>query len=123
LSYSFGTADNDYVVFLQTNNISGNPTTLDMWVYGDGAGHYLNVWIVDNEGQTWQVPLGRVTHSGWSLMSGQIAVGQNWPWTHISGPNNEVVDYPIRFRAFVLDDLANDYVGDGVIYLDDLSVR
>jgi hypothetical protein len=123
LSYSFGTADNDYVVFLQTNNISGNPTTLELWVYGDGAGHYLNVWIVDNEGQTWQVPLGRVTHSGWSLMSGQIAVGQNWPWTHISGPNNEAVDYPIRFRAFVLDDLANDYVGDGVIYLDDLSVR
>jgi tRNA A-37 threonylcarbamoyl transferase component Bud32 len=123
LSYTFGTADNDYVVFLQTNEISGNPTTLEVWVYGDGEGHYLNAWIVDTGGQTWQVPLGRVTHSGWGLMSGQIEVGQSWPWTHISGPNNELVDYPIRFRAFVLDDVANDYVGDGAIYLDDLATR
>lgn len=123
LSYAFGTADNDFVVFLQTNAISGEPSSLEVWVYGDGSGHYLNAWIIDNEDETWQVPLGRITHSGWSLMSGQIEVGQDWPWAHISGPENDVVDYPIRFRAFVLDDLANDYVGEGVIYLDDVATH
>lgn len=123
LSYDFGTADNDFIVFLQTSDISGEPSSLDVWVYGDGSGHYLNAWIIDNEGETWQVPLGRVTHTGWSLMSGQIEVGQAWPWTHINGPENNAVDYPIRFRAFVLDDAANDYVGQGAIYLDDLTAQ
>jgi hypothetical protein len=121
ISYDFATADNDFVVFLQFNDIPGQPTGLQVWVYGDGAGHYLNAWIIDNEGQTWQVPFGRVTHTGWAQMTGMIDTDQDWPWTHISGPNNEIVDYPIRFRGFALDDINNAYIGQGDIYLDDLT--
>jgi serine/threonine protein kinase len=121
ISYDFPTADNDFVVFLQFNDIPGQPTALQLWVYGDGAGHYLNAWIIDSEGQTWQVPFGRVTHTGWAQMTGLIDTDQDWPWTHISGPNNEMVDYPIRFRGFALDDLNNAYSGQGDIYLDDLT--
>lgn len=120
ISYDFKTADNDFVVFLQFNDIAGQPTALQLWVYGDGAGHYLNAWIIDTEGQTWQVPFGRVTHSGWKLMTGLIDTDQDWPWTHISGPNNEIIDFPIRFRGFVLDDINNAFIGQGAIYLDDL---
>ncbi|MEW5987378.1 MAG: flagellar filament outer layer protein FlaA, partial [Chloroflexota bacterium] len=120
-SYDFSTADNDFVVFLQSNAVSGSPNTLQLWVYGDASGHYLNVWIEDSNGQTWQVPLGRVLHTDWQQMTGHIAVGQEWPWTHIGGPDNGQVDYPILFRAFVLDDRTNDYVGQGTIYLDDLT--
>jgi serine/threonine-protein kinase len=123
LSYSFQTADNDYVVFLQTNDIAGAPTALRVWVFGDGSGYYLNAWIIDAEGETWQVPLGRVSHSGWGQMSGEIRTGQAWPWVHIGGPSNESVDYPIRFRAFVLDDYANTDVRQGAIYLDDLTAE
>ncbi|MCZ7672755.1 MAG: flagellar filament outer layer protein FlaA [Chloroflexi bacterium] len=86
LSYAFSTADNDYVVFMQNNAIPGEPTALQIWVYGDGAGHYLNAWIQDNQNQTWQVPFGRITHTGWKQMIGYINTGQDWPWTHISGP-------------------------------------
>ena len=121
LSYNFPTADNDYVVFMQQNAIPGRPNALQVWVYGDGSGNYLNAWVRDAEGQTWQVPLGRVQHSGWGQMSGVIQAGQKWPWQHISGPNNQQVDYPLLFRAFVLDDFGNDYRGEGVIYLDDLA--
>ena len=123
ISYDFATPDNDFVVFLQFNDIAGQPTALSVWVYGDGQGHYLNAWIIDSEGQTWQVPFGRVTHSGWAQMSGQIDTDQDWPWTHISGPNNEMVDYPIRFRGFALDDVNNAFIGQGEIYLDDLTAE
>jgi len=122
LAYDFGTAGNDFVVFQQEHAISGEPNVLRLWVYGDGSGHYLNAWIIDANNQTWQVPFGRVTHTGWKQMEARIDVDQDWPWTQISGPDNGQVDYPIRFRAFVLDDLSNDYVGKGKIYLDDLTV-
>ncbi len=121
LSYAFTTADNDYVVFMQNNAIPGEPTALQIWVYGDGAGHYLNAWIQDNQNQTWQVPFGRITHTGWKQMTGYINTGQDWPWTHISGPKNDTVEYPISFRALVLDDLNNAFNGSGEIFLDDLT--
>jgi hypothetical protein len=66
--------------------------------------------------------LGHVTHTGWQQMTGYIVTGQDWPWGHISGPSNDKIDYPISFRAFVLDDVNNSYIGSGVIYLDDLTV-
>ena len=121
LEYDFATTDNDYVVFLQFNDVSSEPNALQMWVYGDGQGHYLNAWIQDTQGQTWQVPMGRVTHTGWRQMTGYIDPDQEWPWTHISGPRNDTVDYPIRFRGIVLDDVNNAYQGSGVIYVDDVT--
>ena len=54
-------------------------------------------------------------------MVGYIATGQPWPWTHISGPDNGTVDYPISFYALVLDDSPDTYVGSGTIYIDDLT--
>jgi len=122
LNYDFETADNDYVLFQQQHAIDGEANVIRVWVYGDGSGHYLNAWIIDQAGETWQVPLGRITHKGWKEMEGTIATGQAWPWIHISGPDNGAVDYPIRFRGLVLDDLNPDYTGSGTIYLDDLSV-
>ncbi|HUM72332.1 MAG TPA: flagellar filament outer layer protein FlaA, partial [Chloroflexota bacterium] len=105
----------------QNNAISGSPTALQLWVYGDGSGHFLNAWIRDAGGQTWQVPFGRVTHTGWRQMTGYIDTSQSWPWTVISGGNDPDVNYPISFRGFVLDDKDNAFIGQGVIYLDDLT--
>ena len=122
LSYSFDTADNDYVVFLQTNEMNGEPNTMSAQVYGDGSGHFLNIWIRDAQNQVWQVPLGQVNHSGrWATMSGDIDPTQDWPWTHIRGPKNEIVEYPITFIGIVLDDLNNTYTGSGTIYIDDIT--
>jgi hypothetical protein len=121
ISYEFTSDDNDYVVFMQTNPIEGQPTALQIWVYGDAKGHYLNAWIQDRDGQTWQVPFGKITHTGWKQMTGYIDTSQDWPWQHISGPKNDEVDYPISLRGFVLDDTNNAFNGTGDIYLDDLT--
>ena len=118
LAYDFPSRQNDFVVFLQERPLEGRPNAIRAWVYGDGQGHFLNVWIRDSAGQTWQVPLGQVTHTGWREMVGLIDPGQEWPWTHISGPDNGRVDYPIRFAALVLDDYPDTFQGKGVIYVD-----
>lgn len=120
LAYDFRTSGNDYVVFLGTHSIGGQPARITAWVYGDGSGHFLNAWIREKGGQVWQVPLGRVTHSGWQQMQGFLDVTQEWPWTHIDGPNNGKIDYPVSFYALILDDNPDPYSGKGTIYIDDL---
>jgi hypothetical protein len=104
LNYQFNTTGNDYVVFTQSHSLAGQPKRITAWVYGDASGHFVNVWIKDSGGQVWQVPLGRITHTGWQQMSGAIETGQAWPWAHISGIDNGQVDYPVSFQALVLDD-------------------
>lgn len=120
LDYTFGSSANDYVVFQQGHTLSGTPTRITAWVYGDGSGHFFNVWIKDAGGQFWQIPLGSVSHSGWQQMAGAIDTNQPWPFTHISGPDNGKVDYPISFMALVLDDKPDTFEGRGTIYIDDL---
>jgi serine/threonine-protein kinase len=120
LTYRFSTTGNDYVVFLQSHSLSGTPKRVTAWVYGDGAGHFLNVWIQDNAGQVWQAPLGRVTHTGWQQMAARLDTSQDWPWTHIAGPDNGQIDYPVSFHGLVLDDAPDPFVGSGTLYLDDL---
>jgi hypothetical protein len=90
-------------------------------VYGDGSGHFLNVWIKDANNQTWAMSFGQVKHNGWQEMTAYIDPSQPWPSGHISGPDNGVIDYPISFQALVLDDGSDNYTGSGTIYIDDLN--
>jgi hypothetical protein len=120
LDYTFPTGDNDFVVFLQTHQLEGRPNQISAWVYGDAGGHFLNVWIMDAEGETWQFSLGRVRHTGWQQMIARLQPGDPWPAGHIDGPSNGTIDYPISFRGLVLDDAPDSYSGSGTIYIDEL---
>jgi len=120
LAYSFPGAGNDYVVFLQTYELGGRPNQIGAWVYGDGVGSYLNVWIQDAQGETWQFPLGQVQHTGWQQMVARLDPAAAWPAGRIDGPSNGAIDYPIDFRALVLDDVPDEYAGTGAIFVDDL---
>ncbi len=121
LSYNFPTPDNDYVVFLNTRQLAGQPNAISAWVYGDGSGHFLNVWVKDSNGQTWAMSFGPIQHTGWQEMTAYIDPSQPWPSGHISGPNNNVIDYPLAFQGLVLDDGSDNYSGSGTIYIDDLN--
>jgi hypothetical protein len=120
LAYDFPSSGNDFVVFLQTHPLGGQPNQINAWVYGNGSKHYLNVWIADAAGETWQFPLGQVQHTGWQQMAAWLDPAAPWPAGHIGGPSNGVVDYPINFRALVLDDIPDSFTGSGAIYVDDL---
>lgn len=121
LNYNFPTPDNDYVVFMNSRRLAGQPNAISAWVYGDGAGHFLNVWVKDANGETWGMSFGPVTHTGWQEMTAYIDPSQPWPSGYISGPNNNVIDYPITFQALVLDDSSDNYSGSGTIYIDNLN--
>jgi hypothetical protein len=120
LAYSFGSAGNDFVVFMRTFPLGGQPNQISAWVYGDGSNHYLNTWVKDAEGETWQFTFGQVKHSGWQQMVAWLDTGADWPAGHIDGPSNGALDYPIDFRALVLDDVPDSYTGSGVLFVDDL---
>lgn len=122
LSYNFSTPENDYVVFLPPAPLSipGNPTTLGIWVYGNGSGYALNVWLQDNQGEVLQFRLGPVGSPGWKYISTPLR-GQVDQSNIISGQGNGQLDFPISLRALVLDDDPNESTGSGVIYLDDLT--
>jgi|GEM_PF-787890 len=123
LSYNFPTSNNDYVVFLKNRELAGRPNAISARVYGDNSGHYLNIWIKDAAGQSWQMPLGQIKHTGWWEMIAILDPAQPWPAGHISGPNNGAIDYPITFQAIVLDDIPDSYSGAGTLYIDDLTSR
>ncbi len=123
LSYDFsdaGSAD-DFVVFRNAVSLGGQPNAVTAWVYGDGSGHFLNAWIEDAQGQVWSVHLGALSFSGWQQLTGQVAADRPWPSGKVSGPDNERIDYPIRFYAIVLDRPGSG-PSSGEVYLDDIAV-
>lgn len=122
LDYKFQSGGNDYVVFLWGRALGGQPNQITAWVYGDGSGHFLNAWIKDSAGETWQFSFGQVRHAGqWQQLTAIVAPEQPWPAGHIDGPSDGAVTYPISFSALVLDDGSDDYTGSGTIYVDDLA--
>lgn len=121
LDYNFPTTENDFVVFSQPRALAGEPKAISAQVYGDGAGHFLNVWIKDSAGQVWGMSFGQIEHTGWQEMTALLDPGQPWPSGHISGPDNGQIDYPISFEALVLDDGNDGFSGSGTIYIDNLT--
>lgn len=122
IDYHFSTAGNDYVVFELTDPLplARNTHALGVWVYGDGSGHRLNVWVRDAEGEMLQFNLGIAGVPGWQFLSAPI-VNPARHGDHISGTGNGRVDFPASFAAFVLDDYHNEYTGTGTVYLDNLT--
>ena len=78
-------------------------------------------WIEDSAGQTWAMTFGPVSHTGWQQMTAYLDPAQPWPSGPIDGPDNGVIDYPIRFLALALDDGNDAFQGQGTIYIDDLA--
>ncbi|MBN1262044.1 MAG: protein kinase [Anaerolineae bacterium] len=124
LSYNFPAEQVNYVVFRTSPAIAvgGQPTGMRAWVYGDGSGHFLNVWMQDSAGELRQYTFGRITHTGWKQMTAPFDEGAGWPNSHIGGPDNGKLDAPVSFYALLLDGVPDGAASSGVIYIDDLSV-
>jgi serine/threonine-protein kinase len=126
LAYDIPAVDKHYVVFerVPALAIPGQPTALTLWVYGDGSNHYLNAWIQDSAGEVRQFTFGQIRHAdAWQPMVAALDPKAPWPQGHISGPDNNALDYPISFRGLVLDVVpktgATKYTG--AIFVDDLT--
>ncbi|MCL4505423.1 MAG: protein kinase [Chloroflexi bacterium] len=120
LTYNIPAVDSAFVVFLNSVSLSGQPTGLVAWVYGDGSGHFLNTWIADGSGQVRQYSFGRIYHTGWQQMVAWFDDTRPWPNSYISGPNNGKLSYPYTFKAFVLDAAPHGVATKGAIYIDEV---
>jgi hypothetical protein len=121
LDYHFTTADNDYIVFQRTERLAlpGQPYAIGLWVYGDGSGGNIKVWLRDATGETLQFTLGTVGPPGWRLLQAPVGV-QVGPGDRLTPGGDGRLDFPVRLDAIVLDDAPDSFAGDGTIYLDDL---
>jgi hypothetical protein len=93
-----------------------------MWVYGDGSGNTLSVWIVDSQGEVQSFPFGAINHTGWQQMTAPLDITNAWPQARVSRAGNDRLDYPIRLAAIVLDGVPDDRSSKGTIVLDSLTV-
>jgi hypothetical protein len=121
LDYSFPTSGNDYVVFRRDPPavIPGSPYAIGLWVYGDGSGNSVKIWLRDAEGEVLQYTLGTVGPPGWRLLQAPVG-GSVAPGDRITPGGNGRLDTPARLDAIVLDDASDSFVGDGTISLDDM---
>lgn len=121
LSYRFSNTTNDYVVFERETPlpIQGEPYSLGMWVYGDGSGNALRVWLRDAKGEVLQFPIGTVGPAGWRFVQTPLARVVE-PGNRISKDGDGILDFPASLVAIVLDDTPDSFRGKGTIYLDDL---
>ncbi|RMF01286.1 MAG: hypothetical protein D6768_10920, partial [Chloroflexi bacterium] len=113
LEYDFSAATpaDDFVVFTHPIAASGKPGSVQIWVYGDGSGHFLNIWIEDANGEVWSVPTGTITYTGWKQVTGVIDANAPWPGGRVYGPDNGTIDYPIRFLGLVVDRIDGPKIG------------
>lgn len=125
LNYDFPTSagNNNYVVFLAQPalKIPGTPAALQLQVYGDGSGHFLNLWIADAANHTWQFTFGRIQHQGWATLNAPLALNQPWPVGAIDGSTITELMPPLSLKAIVLDGVPDGAASKGVLYLDALQ--
>jgi len=111
--------DRNYVVFLRTIPIAGALDRLEMQVYGDGSGSFLNVWVRDAAGQIWQFSFGQIMHTGWERMVAPLDPTLDWPVQPI-GSSATALTFPVSLHALVLDYPTNA-AATGMVYFDDLQ--
>jgi hypothetical protein len=123
LKYDFPAVQNNFVVFEARPpvGIPGQPTALSAWVYGDGSGHFLNVWLRDAGAQVRQYSFGQIKHEGWQQLTAALDDAAGWPNVHISGPDTGKLSFPVSLSALVLDGVPDGAASKGTIYIDDLS--
>lgn len=122
ISYNFTTRANDYLAFERDQAIplEGRPYAVGAWVYGDGSTHGLKVWLRDAEGEVLQFVLGAVGAPGWHFLRTPIG-GEVEPGNVIVPGGNRRVDFPAAVQAIVVDDLVDEFVGGGTVWVDDLT--
>ncbi|WP_258000246.1 S-layer homology domain-containing protein [Bacillus sp. Marseille-P3661] len=113
LTYDFTTAEEGtkaaYAKLINPITIQGNPKAIGLWVYGDGAGHWLRGTISDGTGKQHAISFteeGELTWKGWKYV--QAKVPANLP-------------LPLKFDRIYVAETVKEKQNSGVIYLDKLQ--
>lgn len=100
--------------------VAGHPTSVSVWVDGDGSANPVYIKIVDATGETFQGAVGALL-SGWQRMTLHMD-GADANWTSSGGDGDHVIDYPITVRSiFVFRAGIGQLTGSAIF--DDLQVE
>ncbi|WP_017756473.1 S-layer homology domain-containing protein [Calidifontibacillus oryziterrae] len=112
LSYDFTTSEEGikaaYVAAKTPIQLQGNPKELGVWVYGDGAEHWLRASVIDGTGKKHTINFteeGGLTWQGWKYVRAQM-------------PANLLA--PVKFDRIYVAEAVKEKQNKGEIYIDRL---
>ncbi|MEA2519293.1 MAG: large repetitive protein, partial [Chloroflexota bacterium] len=99
--------------------VAGRPSSVSVWVSGDGSANPVYLKIVDATGESFQGAIGAL-QTGWQRMTLHMD-GADTNWTASGGDGDRVIDYPITVRSlFIFRSGIGKLAGSAVF--DDLQV-
>lgn len=91
--------------------IPSKPTALGLWVYGDGANHWLRGTMTDNSGKAFTVDFTKES-------------GLNWKgWKYVKAPIPATVTGPVSLAQIYLAEPSSTKKNKGSIYIDRLMAE
>jgi flagellar hook assembly protein FlgD len=120
LDYDYGAIGTGAVVAAQ-QPISGSPTALSLWVYGDNSNSPVYLKFTDATGESFEAKVGNAGLPEWERMTFYFD-GGNPNLSRSGGDGDGVIDYPITVTAMHVYKSTSG-VTSGQIHLDDLSAH
>ena len=97
----------------QAREITGIPSGLGIWVYGNGQNASQSLRLLDATGQTFQPPAAAMDWTGWRYLEFDF----NVPAGHWGGANDGVMHFPIHWDSLVVLDNVSRQKSEGTLYL------
>lgn len=114
VNYHFTSDNNCYAPIVLNKQMPDNTRSLQFKVNGENDDTLLRVRVTDASGETFQYNLGFMPKE-WLYHSIQLSEFAS----HWGGNNNGILDQPLTFNAFVLDD-TDGSLAQGTVYFDEL---
>ncbi len=96
-----------YFTFAEPLSLSGDPTSLKLWVYGDNSGNWLRAKLLDAENKPLLVDFARkVDWTGWKQVEAKITPGAM---------------YPLRLERIYIASTSNTDISQHTLYFDGLT--
>jgi hypothetical protein len=111
--FGFTNGGKAYVDLQHIRQSPGQPRRLGVWVRGDSSGHLLWATFLDANNEWFRIYLGAIG-TGWQLREAALDSFE------ANGNGDGIIQYPVRFQSFIIDNEPDGANGEGTIYLDDL---
>lgn len=96
LAYAF-TSSSTGVELRRNLRLPGSPTSVSVWVYGDGSANPVYLKVADATGETFQAAVGTL-QKGWQRLTLQLD-GADPNWRVRGGDGDRRLDYPLTLRS------------------------
>jgi hypothetical protein len=101
--------------------VTGSPTSLSIWAYGDNSNNPVYLKFVDATGESFEAKVGNVGIAKWARLVFYFD-GNNPNYSHSGGNNDGVINYPITVTQLHIYKSTSD-VTRGQFILDDLTAH